>query len=77
MLLNTKCHNTSENFYFEVILVQEPVSCEVTNRYMNFFLDSDEKFNSKAEGKTCMSWLQQEALLSIKNLLIAYLHTKL
>ena len=48
VLLNTKFHNTSENFYFEVILVQEPVSCEVTNvtnRYMDFILNLDEEFN--------------------------------
>ena len=31
VLLNTKFCNASENFYFEVILVQDPVSCEVTN----------------------------------------------
>ena len=29
VLLNKKFHNTSESFYFEVILVQETVSCEV------------------------------------------------
>ena len=48
VLLNTKFHNPSQNFYFEVILVQEPVSCEVTNvtnRYMDFILDLDEEFN--------------------------------
>ena len=42
VLLNTKFHNTSENFYFEVISVQELVSCEVTNvtnRYMDFILN--------------------------------------
>ena len=31
VLLNAKFHNPSVNFYFEVILVQDPVSCEVTN----------------------------------------------
>ena len=43
VLLNTKFHNTSENFYFEVIF-----SCKVTNvtnRYMDFILDLDEEFN--------------------------------
>ena len=47
-LLNTKFHNTSENFYFEVILVQDLVLCKVTNvtnRYMNFILDLDKEFN--------------------------------
>ena len=37
VLLNTKFHNTSENFYFEVILSRTIVSCKVTNvtnRYM-------------------------------------------
>ena len=45
VLLNTKFHNTSKNFHFEVILVQDPVSCEVTNRYIDFILDLDEEFN--------------------------------
>ena len=48
VMLNTKFHNTSENFYFEVILVQDPVSCEITNvanRYMDFILDLDKEFN--------------------------------
>ena len=47
VLLNTKFHNTSGNFYLEVILVQDPVSCEVTNLancYMDFLLDLDEEF---------------------------------
>ena len=38
----------TREFYFEVILVQEPVSCEVTNvtnRYMDFILNLDEEFN--------------------------------
>ena len=46
VLLYTKFHNTSENFDFEVILVQEPVSFEVTNvtnRYTDFILDRDER----------------------------------
>ena len=40
-------HYTSEIFffYFEVILVQDPVLCEVVNRYMNFILDLDEEFS--------------------------------
>ena len=47
-LLNTKFHNTSVNFYFEVILSRTIVSCKVTNvtnRYMDFILDLDEEFN--------------------------------
>ena len=46
ILLNTKFHNTSENFYFEVILSRTIVSCKVTNvtnRYMDFILDLDEE----------------------------------
>ena len=41
VLLNTKFHNTSENFYFEVILSRTIVSCKVTNvtnRCMDLFL---------------------------------------
>ena len=41
VLVNTKFHNTSENFYFEVILSRTIVSCKVknvTNRYMDLFL---------------------------------------
>ena len=48
VLLNTTFHNTSENFYFEVILSRTIVSCKVTNvtnRYMDFILDLDEEFN--------------------------------
>ena len=48
VLLNTKFHNTSENFYFEVILSRTIVSCKVTNvtnRYMDFILDLDKEFN--------------------------------
>ena len=48
VLLNTKFHNTSENFYFEVILSRAIVSCKVTNvtnRYRDFILDLDEEFN--------------------------------
>ena len=48
VLLNTKFHNTSKNFYFEVILSRTIVSCKVTNvtnRYMDFILDLDEEFN--------------------------------
>ena len=48
VLLNTKFHNTSENFYFEVIWGRTIVSCKVTNvtnRYMDFILDLDEEFN--------------------------------
>ena len=48
VLLNTKFHNTSENFYFEVILSRTIVSCKVTNvtnRYMDFIPDLDEEFN--------------------------------
>ena len=48
VLLNTKFHNTSENFYFEVIWRRTIVSCKVTNvtnRYMDFILDLDEEFN--------------------------------
>ena len=40
ILLNTKLHNTSENFYFEVIWTKTIVSCKVTNvtnRYMDFW----------------------------------------
>ena len=40
--LNTKFHNTSQKFYFEV------TSCEVinvTDRYMDFILDLDEEFD--------------------------------
>ena len=42
VLLSTKFHNTSENFNFEVILMQDSGSREVTivtNRYMNFILE--------------------------------------
>ena len=42
-----KFHNTLDNFYFEVILVQDQASCEVTNvtnRYMNFILDLELNF---------------------------------
>ena len=48
VLLNTKFHNTSENFYFEVILSRTIVSCKVTNvtnRYMDFILDLDKEFS--------------------------------
>ena len=48
VLLNTKFHNTSENFYFEVILSRTIVLCKVTNvtnRYMDFILDLEEEFN--------------------------------
>ena len=48
VLLNTKFHNTSENFYFEDILSRTIVSYKVTNvtnRYMDFILDLDEEFN--------------------------------
>ena len=48
VLLNAKFLSTSENFYFEVILVQDPVSCEVTNVtncYMDIILDLEEEFN--------------------------------
>ena len=48
VLLNTKFHNTYENFNFEVILSRTIVSCKVTNvtnRYMDFVLDLDEEFN--------------------------------
>ena len=48
VLLNTKFHNTPQKFYFEVILMQDPVSCKVTNvtnRYMNLILDLDEQFD--------------------------------
>ena len=48
VLLNTKFYNTSENFYFEVILSRTIVSCKVTNvtnRYMDLILDLDEEFN--------------------------------
>ena len=48
VLLNTKFHNTSENFYFEVIWSRTIVSCKVTNVtncYMDFILDLDEEFN--------------------------------
>ena len=47
-MLNMKFHNTSEIFYLEVILVQDPVFCEVTNvanRYMDFILNLDEEFD--------------------------------
>ena len=50
VLLNTKFHNTSENFYFEVIWSRTIVSCKVTNvtnRYMDFILDLDEEFSSQ------------------------------
>ena len=43
-----KIHNTSENFYFEVILNRTIISCKVTNvtnRYMDFILDLDEEFD--------------------------------
>ena len=48
VLLSTKFHNTSENFYFEVICSRTIVSCKVTNvtnRYIDFILDLDEEFN--------------------------------
>ena len=48
VFLGTEFRNTSENFYFAVILVQDPVSCEftnVTNHYINVILDLDEEFN--------------------------------
>ena len=48
VLLNTKFHNTSENFYFEVIWSRTIVSCKVTNvtnRYMDFIRNLDEEFN--------------------------------
>ena len=48
VLLNTKFHNTSEKFYFEVIWSRTIVSYKVTNvtnRYMDFILDLDEEFN--------------------------------
>ena len=48
VLLNTKFHKTSENFYFEVIWSRTIFSCEVTNvtnRYMDFILDLDEEYN--------------------------------
>ena len=76
VLLNTKFLNTSENFYFEVILVQEPVSCEVTNvsnRYMDFILNLDEEFNFQRP--VCFDSNRKH--LSIKNLLIASLHQEL
>ena len=41
VLLNTKFHNTSENFYFEVIWSRTIVSCKVTNvtnHYITLFL---------------------------------------
>ena len=47
VFLNTKFHNTSENFYFEVILSRTIVSCKVTNvtnRYMDFIIDPDIEF---------------------------------
>ena len=50
VLLNTKFHNTSENFYFEVILSRTIVSYKVTNmtnRYIDFILDLDKEFNFK------------------------------
>ena len=50
VLLNSKFHNTSENFYFEVILSRTIVSFKVTsvtNRYMDFILDLEEEFNFK------------------------------
>ena len=53
--LNKKFLYTSEKFYFEVSLVQEPVSCEVTNvtnRYMDFILDLDKEF--KIQGPVCL-----------------------
>ena len=46
VLLNTKFHNTLENFYFEVILSRTIVSgkvTNVTNRYMDIILDLDEE----------------------------------
>ena len=80
VLLDTKFHNTSENFYFEVILSKTIVSCKVTNagtnvtnRYMDFILDLDEEFNFQRP----VYWLEQDALLSIKNLLIACLYQEL
>ena len=48
VLLNTKFHNTSENFYFEVIWSRTIVSCKVTNMtnlYMDFILNPDEEFH--------------------------------
>ena len=48
VLLNTKFHNTSQNFYFEVIWNKTIVSCKVTNmtnHYMDFILDLDKEFN--------------------------------
>ena len=45
VLTNIKFHNKSDNFYFEVILVQDLVLYDVTNvtnRYMDFILDLDE-----------------------------------
>ena len=48
VLFNTKFHNTSENFSFEVIWSRTIVSCKVTNltnRYMDFILDLDKEFN--------------------------------
>ena len=54
-LLNKKILNTSENFYFEDSLVQEPVSCEVTNvtnRYMDFILDLEKEINF--QGPECL-----------------------
>ena len=77
VLLNTKFHNTSGNFYFEVILSRTIVSCKVTNvtnRYMDFILDLDKEFNFQ---RPVMSWLEQDALLSIKNLLKACLYQEL
>ena len=56
VLLNTKFHNTSENFHFEVILSRTIVSCKVTNmtnRYMDFILDLDEEFNFQRPGTGC------------------------
>ena len=48
VLLNTKFHKTSADFYFEVIWSRTIVSCKVTNvtdRYMDFILNLDEEFN--------------------------------
>ena len=72
VLLNKKFHNTSENFYFEVILVQEPVSCKVTNvtnRYMDFILDLEE-FNF--QGPVSLASNRKH-----KNLLLTCLHQEL
>ena len=41
VLPNTKFHNTSENFYFEVILSRTIVSCKVTNVTNRFLIFKD------------------------------------